>query len=80
MREILTLLVDDKVTKYYIQFEKDRKRFHFQPTLKNKTAPIFTIRVQNNQLITEGDLPEELAAQAKEKVREILSNSVFDKL
>ena len=80
MREILTLMVDNTVTKYYIQFEKDRKRFHFQPTLKNKTAPIFTIRVQNNQLITEQDLQEYLAVQAKEKVKEILSNSVFDKL
>jgi hypothetical protein len=38
IREILTLVVDNVPTQYYIDFEKDRKQFNFQPTLTHKTA------------------------------------------
>lgn len=79
IREILTLLVDGKSTSYYIRFGPERKRFQFQPTLKNKGLPSFVIRVEGGQLVTEEPLPEELAAQAREKVMEIIGNSIFDR-
>lgn len=78
IREILTLLVDETPLQYYISFEKDRKHFNFQPTLKNKTAPSFDIIVRENELIVNGEVEPAVAQQAREKVREILSNDIFD--
>ena len=78
IREILTLVVDNIPTQYYINFKKDRKQFSFQPTLKNKTAPAFVILVENNELTISDMVDEGIAAQAKEKVKEILANSIFD--
>ena len=79
MREILTLLVDNINTRYYIQFEKDRKRFIFQPTLKNRAAPSFTILVEQDELITRDSIQPALLQQARDKVKEILTSSMFDK-
>ncbi len=78
IRDILTLIVDKKPTQYYINFEKERKRFAFQPTLNNKTAPAFVIVVEKGKLITEGLADDNLEKQAKEKIKEILSNNIFD--
>lgn len=78
IREILTLMIDKVPTQYYIHFTKDRRRFVFQPTLNNKTAPSFILLVSNKEIITEGFIDEKIEEQAKEKVREILSNSIFD--
>lgn len=78
IREILTLMIDKAPTQYYIQFTKDRRRFVFQPTLKNKTAPSFILLVSNKEITKEGFIDEKIEEQAKEKVREILSNSIFD--
>lgn len=78
LQEILTLFVDDLPTQYYINFEKERKKFLFQPTLKNKSAPTFTIIVENNEVVSENLTDHDLEKQAIQKVREILSNSIFD--
>jgi hypothetical protein len=78
LREILTLLVNNVPTSYYIKFGKDRQRFTFQPTLKNKEAPNFVIMVKDNELKVAGEIDDKMAEQAKEKVREIISNSIFD--
>jgi hypothetical protein len=78
IQEILTLVVDKLPTQYYINFEKDRKKFLFQPTLKNRLAPTFYVVVKNNELVAEEIKDLEVADQAIEKVKEILSNSIFD--
>ena len=78
LREILTLTVNKVPTQYYIKFGKDRQRFTFQPTLKNKEAPVFVIIIKEQELKIAGDVDEIMAEQAKEKVREIISNSIFD--
>jgi hypothetical protein len=78
IREILTLVVDKLPTQYYINFERDRKQFLFQPTLKNKEAPSFTILVQGEALVLSETIDDLLAEQAREKVREILANQIFD--
>jgi hypothetical protein len=80
IREILTLLVDDIPTHYYIDFEKDRKQFNFQPTLTNKTAPSFRIVERYGELIEVDAIDPQLLEQAKEKIREILNNPIFDQL
>ncbi|MFL5771844.1 MAG: hypothetical protein ACJ75F_01720 [Flavisolibacter sp.] len=79
IQEILTLVVEKIPTQYYINFEKDRKKFVFQPTLKNKSAPSFTIIVRNNELFCEVLSDEDVVQQAMEKVKEILSNSIYDR-
>ena len=79
LQEILTLIVDNHPTQYYINFEKGRKKFLFQPTLINKTAPTFYVVVQNTELVAEEITDHDVARQAIEKVREILANSIFDK-
>ena len=80
IREILTLIVDDLPMQYYIFFGKDRKQFNFQPTLTHKSAPDFDVFVKEEELLIENNIDPSLARQAKEKVREILSNPVFDQL
>jgi hypothetical protein len=80
IREILTLIVDEQPTQYYINFEKDRKLFSFQPTLKSKAAPSFTIEVTEGDLLVHEQIQEDILSQASEKVREILSNMIFDKI
>ena len=79
-REILTLVVDKIPTSYYIDFAKDRKQFNFQPTLKNKTAPSFRIIERYGELIELEEIDPGLVEQAKEKIREILNNPIFDQL
>ena len=78
LREILTLTVNQVPIQYYIRFGKDRKRFTFHPTFKNKDAPEFVILVKDSELKIAGEIEEQMAEQAKEKVREIISNSIFD--
>lgn len=80
IKEILTLVVDKIPTQYYIFFERDRRRFNFQATLSNKAAPGFDIVVKGNELAVTVQIDDSLANQAKEKVKEILSNPVFDHL
>jgi hypothetical protein len=80
IREILTLVVDNHPTHYYIDFKKDRKQFNFQPTLSNKTAPSFRIVERYGELIEVDAVDSNLLEQAKEKIREILNNPIFDQL
>ena len=80
IREILTLVVDKVPTQYYIQFGKDRKQFSFQPTLANKTAPTFRIIERYGELIEVEEIDPLIAKQAKEKIREILNNPIFDQI
>jgi hypothetical protein len=78
IREILTLVVDDIATQYYIEFEKDRKQFNFQPTLANKAAPSFRIIERYGELIEVEEADPSILEQAKDKIREILNNPIFD--
>jgi len=78
IREILTLVVDNVPTQYYIDFEKDRKQFNFQPTLTNKAAPSFRIIERYGELIEIEEIDRFVIEQAKEKIREILNNPIFD--
>lgn len=78
IREILTLVVDNVPTQYYIDFEKDRKQFNFQPTLTNKAAPSFRIIERYGELIEIEEIDPFVIKQAKEKIREILNNPIFD--
>lgn len=80
IREILTLVVDKTPIHYYIYFEKDRKQFNFQPTLANKTAPSFKIIERYGELIEVEEIDPELLKQAIEKIKDILSNPIFDHL
>jgi hypothetical protein len=78
IREILTLVVDNIPTQYYIDFEKDRKQFNFHPTLSHKMAPSFRIIVRYGELIEVEEIDPHLLEQAKQKIREILNNPIFD--
>jgi hypothetical protein len=78
IREILTLVVNKVPTQYYIDFEKDRKQFNFQPTLTNKNAPTFRIIERYGELIEIEEIDPLVIMQAKEKIREILDNPIFD--
>jgi hypothetical protein len=78
IREILTLVVDNVPTQYYIDFEKDRKQFNFQPTLTNKTAPSFRIIERYGELIEVEEVDQFIVEQAKEKIKEILNNPIFN--
>lgn len=78
IREILTLVVDKVPTQYYIDFEKDRKQFNFQPTLTNKNAPTFRIIERYGELIEIEEIDPSIIGQAKDKIREILNNPIFD--
>jgi hypothetical protein len=80
IREILTLVVDKIPTQYYIDFDRDRKQFNFQPTLSHKTAPSFRIIERYGELIEVEEIDVALLDQAKEKIREILNNPIFDHL
>jgi len=79
IREILTLVVDNIPVQYYIEFEKDRKQFNFQPTLSNKAYPAFRIIERYGELIEVEEISPVLLEQAKEKVREILNNPIFER-
>lgn len=78
IREILTLLVDKVPTQYYIDFEKERKQFNFQPTLTNKNAPTFRIIERYGELIEIEEIDPYVIKQAKEKIKEILNSPIFD--
>ena len=78
IREILTLVVDNVPIQYYNDFEKERKQFNFQPTLTNKTSPTFRIIERYGELIEVEEVDPFLIEQAKEKIREILNNPIFD--
>jgi len=77
-REILTLVVDRIPIQYYIEFEKDRRQFNFQPTLAHKTAPSFRIIRRYGELIDVEEIDPSLFEQAKEKIKEILNDPIFD--
>ena len=80
MREILTLILDKTPVQYYILFTKERNLFIFEPTLKNKSAPKFTIEIKNGEPVTDDIVDDNLLMLAKQKVREIISDDFFDKL
>lgn len=80
IREILTLILNNIRTQYYIEFTKERTRFIFEPGLKNKTAPEFILELKEGQWICDRDIDPSLLEQAKQKAEEIRSNDVFDKL
>lgn len=81
IREILTLLVQNVAVQYYIDFDKDRRQFNFQPTLTNTSAPSFKILVRYGELIAvEQDIDPQVLEQAIRKVRDILDNPVFGQL
>ena len=77
--EILTLTVDGLAVKYYIMFGKDRRKFSFQPTLKNKSAPTFTVLVDEGKFVTDQPVDSNLLDQAVKKIREVLSDDIFDR-
>ena len=79
IREMFTLVVDRIPTPYYIKFEKDRKKFQFQASLKNETAPSFVVMLRDNDFITEPYVDEVIAKQAKQKVRELVNDKIFDR-
>ena len=78
IREILTLVVGNIPTQYYIDFGKDRKQFNFKPTLSNKAAPSFKVIERYGELIEVEPIDPNLLEQAKEKIKEILNNPIFD--
>jgi len=78
IREILTLVVNKIPTQYYIEFEKDRKQFNFQPTLANKAAPSFRVIERYGELIEVDEVDPSVLSQAKDKIKEILDNPIFD--
>lgn len=80
IREILTLVVENVPTQYYIDFEKDRKKFSFEPTLTNKFSPSFTVEVSDGELITTDPIDSITLQQAKEKIKEILNDPIFNQL
>jgi hypothetical protein len=80
LKEIFTLESEGGLIQYYILFTRDRNIFEFQPTYKNKSAAVFRILVQNGELITEDNVPSSVLEGAREKVREIISNDVFDRI
>lgn len=81
IREILTLVIERQPASYYIIFTKERNRFVFQPTLNSKSNPSFILLVQNNEIVQDGTpVDDKVFKQAKEKVKEIISNSIFDQL
>lgn len=81
IREILTLYVINVAVQYYIDFDKDRRQFNFQPTLTNTSAPSFTIVVRYGEMmVMEEGIDEALVEQAKNKIREILDNPLFGQL
>jgi hypothetical protein len=80
IREIFTLTIDKVPMQYYVRFDKDRMKFCFQATLKHKTAPSFTIRVIDGELIPEPVVDEPVLIQARQKVKEIVSDKIFDRL
>ena len=79
IKEILTLSVDGVPTQYYIKFGKERRRFSFHPTLKNRLAPVFVVFLRDDELKVAGEVDDTIAEQAKRKVREILSDNLFDR-
>lgn len=78
-REILTLVIDDISIEYYIDFEKDRKLFYFQPALPNNATPSFRIIERYGELIEIEEIDPRIIQQAKEKIIEILNNPIFDR-
>ena len=80
IREICTLKVDRIPIQYYIRFEKDRRRFFFQASLKNKSAPSFTIIQREDEWFTEPAVDPSITKQAIQKVREIVEDRIFDRL
>ena len=80
LKEIFTLESEGGLIQYYILFTRDRNVFEFQPTYKNKSAAVFSILVRNGELITEDNVPLSVLEGAREKVREIISNDVFDRI
>jgi hypothetical protein len=80
LKEIFTLESEGGLIQYYVLFTKDRNFFEFQPTYKNKSAAVFCIKVHEGELITEDNVPPSVLEGAMEKVREIISNSVFDRI
>ena len=80
IREILTLILNKKRVQYYIELTKKRDRFVFEPGLKNKTAPYFSLEHKEGQWVCNQDIDPDLLEQAIQKAQEISSNDIFDKL
>ena len=78
IKELLTLYIDNTPVQYYIRFTRERTLFNFQPTLKNKTAPSFTIFFQDHDWITEDQVEGSILEQARQKIKAINSDNIFD--
>ncbi len=79
-KEILTLQAEEGPLQYYLLFEKEGRRFIFDPTFKNKSAPVFVILVEDDVLYTEGKISHQLEMQAQEHVRGLLTSGFLDRL
>ena len=79
IREIFTLVVDRIPTQYYIKFGKDRQQFHFQASLKNKSAPSFVVHLRDEDVVMEPSVDDAIAKQAVQKVKEIVEDKIFDR-
>ena len=79
IREIFTLFIDNLPVQYYIRFDKERQCFNFQPSLKYKSAPSFALLLTNGKIQVEPGIEENIVQQAMQKVKDILSDKIFDR-
>ena len=70
--EILTLLVNNVPTQYYVDFEHDRKQFNLHPAPGDSSAPSFRIIERYGELIEIEEIDPDIIQQAKKIIEEIL--------
>jgi len=73
-REILTLIVNETPTEYFVDFEQDRKQFTLHPAQSTNSAPSFRIIERYGELIELEEIDPDIIQQAKKKLREIMKD------
>ena len=77
--EILTLIVNNVLTQYYVDFEHNRKQFNLHPAPGNSSAPSFRIIKRYGELIEIEEIDPNIIQQAKKKIEEIIRNPNLDR-
>jgi hypothetical protein len=77
---IVSFTLNNRIVRYYLEISEDQQHFIFTPSRSNKDNTEFTLTLKNNELKSEGIIPDGILEQAIEEIQSLLSNQIPEKI